>query len=351
MNKKIIGIWLFVMMFSFTFASNKFTAQENDAIDEQIKQSVQNGTYKDDLAKIQKQISTLTEISLGIKQLTTSGSLWYAIAKYPTPVLRYPMWKPSLDKSFGADPYTGLNLDDYQQIDELDFVAFSGTVFSLLAKVQTGDYTFYQIRTREFGVPATNGYYIDSRFVELQKDKPKEKRVRLPSLSKIYQSLLSATGTLYVRWGNIPTWIPQLNEFYPSTRQKTELEKNKKLLKWVDCSGLLYRATNGYTPRNTSSLITFGTGLAIKGLTADQMIEKVKPLDLITWAGHVMIILNKDLVIESRRFPNDAGWTKVRPLKEVLLETMAKRNAANEFSDPMTDGKKNFVIRHWFTGR
>jgi hypothetical protein len=243
-------------------------------------------------------------------------------------------------------------MDDYQQIDELDFVALSGTVFSILAKVQTWNYTFYQIRTREFAVPsAESAYYIDSRFVDLKPNKPAERKVRLPSLSKIYQGLLSASGTVYVRWGNVPAGIEQLSDFYPSTWQTTEMQKAKKILKWVDCSGLLYWATNGYTPRNTSELITFGTGLAIKGLTADQMIEKVQPLDLITRAGHVMIILNKDLVIESRRFPNDAGWTKVRPLKEVLLETMGKRNAANEFSDPMTDGKKNFVIRHWFTGR
>lgn len=349
MKVKRSWVILLCLCISPVFAANKFTAQENDAIDAQIKQSVQSGTYKDDLVKIQKQVSTLTEISLGIKQLTTSGSLWYAIAKYPTPVLRYPLGKPSLDKSFGADPYTGLNLDAYQQIDELDFVALSGTVFALLNKVQTGGYTFYQIRTREFAVPsAENAYYIDSRFVELKQSKPAERKVRLPSLSKIYQSLLSASGTLYVRWGNMPTGIEQLNEFYPSTRQKTELEKNKKILKWVDCSGLLYWATNGYTPRNTSSLVTFGTGLAIKWLTVDQMIAMVKPLDLITRAGHVMIILNKDFVIESRRLANDAGGTKVRPLKEVLEETMVKRNPANEFADPMTDGKKNFVIRHWF---
>jgi hypothetical protein len=74
--KKILTLTLLALVITMpVFASNKFTAQENDAIDTQIKQSVQSGTYKDDLAKIQKQISTLTEISLGIKQLTTSGSL------------------------------------------------------------------------------------------------------------------------------------------------------------------------------------------------------------------------------------------------------------------------------------
>ena len=352
MNKKIIVIWLSVMMFSSTFASQKFTEQENTSIDQTIKQSIQSGTATQDLAKLKKQISILSEISVGLSYSIKTGAIGYAVAKYPTPVLHYPLGKPFLDKSFGADPYTGLNLDDYQQIDELDFVALSGTVFSILDKVQTGWYTFYQVRTREFAVPsADQWYYIDSRFVDIKQSKPAERKVRLPSLSKIYQNLLSASGTVYVRWGNVPAGIQQLSDFYPSTWQTTDMQKGKKILKWVDCSGLLYWSTDGYTPRNTSELVVYGTGIAIRGLSIDQIIEKVKPLDLITWAGHVMIILNKDFVIESRWFANDAGGTKIRPLKEVLAETMNNRTASNEYSDPMINGKKNFVIRHWFTGR
>ena len=98
--------------------------------------------------------------------------------------------------------------------------------------------------------------------------------------------------------------------------------------------------------------MTFGTGIAIKGLTVDQIIDKVKPLDLITRAGHVMIVLDKDRLIESRRGANDTGGTKVRSLKDVLTQTMKEKTAANDYyGDPRVDGKKNFVIRRWFTGK
>ena len=342
------------MMCSFVFASQKFTTQENTQIDQKVQSYIASGINKTWLDQLRKQNQMLGEEIAQLSYTTNTGRLlWYGIAKYPTPVLYYPIWFPALDKSFGASPYTGLNLDDSQQINELDFVALPGTVFTIIGKVQTGTYTFYQVRTREFGtVSSDQWYYIDSRFVDLQQTKPAERVVSLPSLAEIYKRLLSASGTIYVRWGNIPTGIEQLSDFYPSTWQTTDIQKAKKILKWVDCSGLLYRATKGYTPRNTSELVTYGSGLDIKGLTSDQIIAKVKPLDIITWAGHVMIILNKDYLIESRRAANNAGGTKIRPLKDVLVETMKGKTAANDYyGDPKVDGKKNFVIRRWFSGK
>ena len=352
MIKKLILIWLLGVCVSPVFASQKFTIQENTQIDQKINSYTVSWVDKLWFEQLKKQSKMLNEVVSQLSYIAdTWHFLWYGVAKYPTPVLHYPIWFPSLDKTFGANPYTGLNLDDYQQIDELDFVAVSGTVFTIIAKVQTGDYVFYQVRTREFGTTTPDeGYYVDSRFIDIKKSKPVETIIRLPSLSEIYQRLLMASGTVYVRWGNIPTWIDQLNDFYPSTWQTTDLQKSKKILKWVDCSGLLYRATKWYTPRNTSELVVYGTGLHIKWLTIDQIVTQVKPLDLITWAGHVMIILNKDRVIESRRGANDSGGTKIRPLKDVLVETMKSKSAANDYyDDPRIEGKKNFVIRRWFS--
>ena len=75
----------------------------------------------------------------------------------------------------------------------------------------------------------------------------------------------------------------------------------------VDCSGLLREANKGNTPRNTRQLLTVGNPVDIEGLTMDQIISKVQPLDIIVRDGHVVIILDQDRAIESRRRPNFKG--------------------------------------------
>jgi len=74
----------------------------------------------------------------------------------------------------------------------------------------------------------------------------------------------------------------------------------KWTLRGVDCSGLLYNAANGLTPRNTFALVTYGTGLNIAWKTPSEIISILKPLDIIAWKGHTMIVLNESEVIQSR---------------------------------------------------
>ena len=135
--KKLSLLLLLLGMVSYTFASQKFTFDENQQIDQQAQSYNKKGVTPATLDALKKQISTLQEVHATLSYASKSGFLGYAVAKYPTPVLHYPIWFPTLDKSFGASPYTGLNLDPYQQIDELDFVALPGTVFTIIAKVQT----------------------------------------------------------------------------------------------------------------------------------------------------------------------------------------------------------------------
>ena len=59
----------------------------------------------------------------------------------------------------------------------------------------------------------------------------------------------------------------------------------------LDCSGLLYEATEGLTPRNTKELMTYGVEISLSERQA---------LDLILYSGHVLIVLSPDKVIESR---------------------------------------------------
>ena len=148
--KKIVLPFMILCLVSFTFASEKFSVNESQQIDQQVQTYIKKGVKKETLTQLTKQIATLQELHATLSYESKSGFLGYAVAKYATQVLHYPIWFPTLDKTFGASPYTGLNLDPYQQIDELDFVALPGTVFTLVAKVQTGSYTFYQVRTREF---------------------------------------------------------------------------------------------------------------------------------------------------------------------------------------------------------
>ena len=67
----------------------------------------------------------------------------------------------------------------------------------------------------------------------------------------------------------------------------------------VDCSGLIYWASNGYTPRNTSWLVDYGTPLDIGGKSLNQIIPMLEPLDIIVWRGHMMVLYDDDHTIES----------------------------------------------------
>jgi len=127
-------------------------------------------------------------------------------------------------------------------------------------------------------------------------------------------------------------------------------------LKGLDCSGLLYYATNGYTPRNTSSLLNYGKPVQIAGLKVDEIIQKVAPLDIIVWVGHVIIILDKEHIIESRldydkHKKGFQGGVKIRQLKKVLVEIMKRKVPVDNYKDKVKRGKRKFVIRRWYKQR
>jgi len=128
------------------------------------------------------------------------------------------------------------------------------------------------------------------------------------------------------------------------------------MLKGLDCFCLLYYTTNGYTPRNTSSLVSYGNAVRIAGLKVDEIIQKVKPLDIIVWRGHVIIILDKEHVIESRldydkNKEEFQGGVRIRQLKEVLREIMKRRVPVESYQDKVEEGKEKFVIRRWYEQR
>jgi len=131
-------------------------------------------------------------------------------------------------------------------------------------------------------------------------------------------------------------------EFYPPTGKLNSEDKLTWEMKGLDCSGLIYEATNAYSPRNTHQLVNFGEPVEIKGLTASKIKSILKPLDIIVWKGHVVVVFDENTTIESSHSAN--GVTK-KDLLSSLSKLMQKRSPENKWND---NNKNSFVIRRWF---
>ena len=79
-----------------------------------------------------------------------------------------------------------------------------------------------------------------------------------------------------------------------------------------------------------------------------QIIEKVQPLDLIVWAGHVIIVLSDDYVIESLWKENYEWWAEIVNLQERLEDIFTRRQPVDEWHESNLPDKEKFVIRRWF---
>lgn len=291
-------------------------------------------------------IVVLVLVGLASSAVAMPKATRYAVAEIATPVLNTPDFQGIFG---GADGLT-LKADACGQMAALEFVALPKTVFTVMEVLKRSGRTIYRVTTDEYPYPEPKGYYVDSRFVRLTVIKPPARRRELPSREQITERLLAAQGTPYVWGGNLKSGIPQMLLFYPPA---TPLRDQEKIHRWlmagVDCSGLLYEATNGYTPRNTSALLNFGQPVRIAGLSTDEIIARVQPLDLIVWKGHVLIILDQERVIESR--PDCRGKTdgvRLVALKEVLDGILAKRSPVDEHCTIADQMKKSFVIRRWY---
>lgn len=155
----------------------------------------------------------------------------------------------------------------------------------------------------------------------------------------ILDNLLSYVGCAYI-WGS--NWTLSKNQLetlkiHLTKRSENFIKNMQFLFSGLDCSGLLYAATTGQVPRNTSELVHFGKFIEIEGLTNLQICNLVRPLDLIVWKGHVLIFLDEKLVIESRK---DYGCLIV-DAKTRLEEIRNTRTPAN------TVGDHKFYIKRW----
>lgn len=261
----------------------------------------------------------------------------YAIAKQYTPVLN----TNNFSNVFGGKNGNTIKLDNQGLIREMEFIALPKTVFAIRQILPQKGFEILEITTNDY--PYNNKkLYIDSRFVEIVTEKPKERISNLPNKQTILNNMAKIVGYPYMWGGNVPDGVADLLNYYKPSTNTSLSTKDLWILKGVDCSGLIYQATNGYTPRNTSSLINYGKPVdAIENLKAEEIAKLVQPLDLIVWAGHVVIVLDKNTTIESTP---QGGVIKTNLLKR-LQSIIKDKKPVNSWSNTK---EKKFVIRRWF---
>jgi cell wall-associated NlpC family hydrolase len=160
--------------------------------------------------------------------------------------------------------------------------------------------------------------------------------------------MLKNEGAAYVWGANDSQGVPELLRYYQPSGSVSLKDRELWTLKGLDCSGLLYEAADGATPRNTSDLVSFGKPVPIEGLTVSEIARRLEPLDLIVWKGHVIIVLDKIRTIESCLTCSQKVGVTIRSLTGALEEVMKTRTPVNHYPQKDSDIKKPFVIRRWY---
>lgn len=268
----------------------------------------------------------------------------FGVARSAAPVLNTPAFR----SVFGGPDGRTVKTDRCGQVRELEFIALPGTVFTIRARVADGNNTILQVVTDEYPGPAGSVLYVDSRQVELFDDKPPSRLRRLPSKAAVAAALQASAGVPYVWGGNIQSGVAELMTLFYRGAVPAAAQRHLTLA-GLDCSGLLYQATGGWTPRNTSQLVSFGQAVPVGGRSLEEIAGRLEPLDLIVWNGHVIIVLDRETVIESRLEcgKKGAGGVVATPLSRRLTEIMRTRRPVDSWP---AAGKQRgvFVVRRWF---
>ena len=262
----------------------------------------------------------------------------YAVAKYFTPVLN----TSDFESVYGGKDGKTLKREKSGLIKSLEYTAYPGTVFTILEEYSHGDYSIYKVYVKEYDIPELNiDLYIDSRFVNIYDEKPAERKIEVPTEEQIYEYFDKSNGAIYIWGANTINGVKEMIEFYPPKAGLSEKEKKEWSIEGLDCSGLLFEATGGYTPRHTRQLVHFGEPVEVQGLSTKEIMNKIEPLDLIVWKGHVIIVYDKGHTIECSY---SSGGVIMKDLKTVLNDLLSKRRIVNKWDDK---GGKQFVIRRW----
>lgn len=234
---------------------------------------------------------------------------------------------------FGGNNLDTLKTDDKGHIRSLEFVALKNMIFKIEKK--TNFSYIYKISSNFY---RSKNLYIDSRFTVSIDHYDDQALKHILDPQKIIKKITSHLGKKYLWGGNYSKGIGDLLKFYPPSNTIDKELLDKWILKGVDCSGILFEATNGFTPRNTSELLSFGKPVFIEKLNPFQIVKIVKPLDLIVFKGHVVVVLDAQFTIESRE---NFGVIKTSIL-ERLEEIHKTKKPKNIYLNP-----DDYVIRRW----
>jgi cell wall-associated NlpC family hydrolase len=272
-------------------------------------------------------LATITLITLCSCTITFAVESGYAKVYSPAPVFSNPAIAGA---AIPPKP------DHCGQTRSLEFIAMPGTPVSIIKKLQAGSIAVYQITTPVYRPPAGTSLFVAAEYLTLTKSPAPQPVNQPPSPDQITARLRQLEGQPYSWGSNLSTGI--------------RWHDGSRLFRGIDCSGLLYEATGGFTPRNSADLVNFGKGIEIEGLSAQQILGRLKPLDLLVWKGHVVIVLDGVSTIESVLSCNRTGQGGVRitPLQSRLAQLMQTRTPANRWPD--NAGRKQlFVVRRWVT--
>jgi len=239
----------------------------------------------------------------------------------PTPILNTPDFK----YTFGGKSGSEIPLSVSGQPYSFEFVALKGMVFEWK---ETLEDSIFRI-----SCPFYKGekLFIDSRFT-----KPAlafTPNPALPAKASILKKMIEMTGTPYVWGGNWSAGVPEMSTYYPPKRSIDERTSILWNLKGVDCSGLLYEATGGASPRNTSELVYFGQPVPPG--------TSLIPLDMILYPGHVVFVLDEKRTIESQ-FPYGVVQ---RDLSQRLMQFESERTRVERWRPDLDPGKFYTVCR------
>jgi hypothetical protein len=251
-------------------------------------------------------------------------------------------------KHFG-EGHDGLIFDKWHQIDPTETILLPGSIIRVQEVMKD---RVVRMITSEYH--SRTPIYTHASFIDEISRLPLPDRIKqLPSRVRMIHSMRHQEGKRYIWWGNSPMGVPELLDIFRNTRAES---RELAMLKWFDCSGLLYWATNGNTPRNTSELIDFGRAMDIEDRSVEEIIDLMEPLDIVAWKWHCLIVLDRWEIIESSvnwwdewNFSNPNG-VRIRSLQEFLTELMHGKNPrypTNIYPWKYLTNQA-FVVRRWW---
>lgn len=249
----------------------------------------------------------------------------YAAAPYAVAVSATPVFSSRQ----AAAPGAVYRPDRCGQVRELEFIALPGTVFNIVN--ESGDSGVLQVTTADYLPPAGTALFVAQETLELRPVEPARRPQVMPRADQVIAGLRSAVGLPYVWGGN---WRDGI------------VTGGKRQFGGLDCSGLLYEATNGATPRNTAQLVRFGTAVPAAGSGPEALFRRLRPLDLLVWKGHVIIVLDRHTAVESILDCRGPGGVVTTPLKQRLVQLFRQRRPADRWPDDQ-DQAGVFVVRRW----